>query len=130
MPYFSYEGERLELDTYYTKLQSNSDLDERTGIASKLLEYWSKKNSLSVDTMPGLKLGTDLSIALQPPFETYGSYKDGKVAPSGQTRTQSAKRDSRGVDLSIVLALLIAFVSGLVLAPRVQAALAAIRTLK
>lgn len=129
VPYFSYEGERLELDTYYTKLEASSDeIEPTTGLSPKLLEYWSKTNSLSIDTMPGLKLGKDLSIALKPPFETYGSYKAGKVEGLRSGQAIVAKRPQRGLDMGMLLALVIAFVAGIALAPRIQSGVATVRS--
>lgn len=38
------------------------------GIPNALVDYWNKKNGLSIDSMPGLKLADDLTTALVPPF--------------------------------------------------------------
>lgn len=39
------------------------------GIPNALVAYWNKKNGLSIDSMPGLRLADDLSTALVPPFK-------------------------------------------------------------
>lgn len=39
------------------------------GIPAEMVKYWNKKNGLSIDSMPGLKLADDLSTALVPPFK-------------------------------------------------------------
>lgn len=70
--------------------------------------------------MPGLKLGTDLSIALQPPFETYGSYRDGQVKAAGSKITKSSQAQAMSVDLKLVISLLLAFVLGVVVSPRIH----------
>lgn len=128
VPYFSYEGERLELDTYYTKLQESSKPDANTGLAQKLLEYWSKKNSLSIDTMPGLRLGSDLSIALKPPFETYGSYRDGKVVSPGTLgQSSSVLQRQASTDIRVLLGLAFAFAAGVIFSPHMHSILHTVR---
>lgn len=68
VPFFDYAGERLVLDEFFTKLQDGSEI-RPDGVPKKLVEYWNKKNSLSIDSMGGLKIADDLSTALTPPFK-------------------------------------------------------------
>lgn len=109
MPFFSYEGERLVLDKHYEKLQEGSELDEETGLAKTLLQYWSKKNSLSVDSMPGLRLAKDLSIALVPPFDVY---KAGRSTPSSTRKDATVMLGRLQLLVLLTLATLVGLLAG------------------
>ena len=79
--------------------------------------------------MPGLKLGKDLSIALQPPFETYGSYRDGHVNAAGSKVTKSSQAQATSADLKLVISVLLAFVVGVMVSPRIDTFLDGLRAL-
>ena len=109
VPFFSYEGERLVLDKHYEKLQDGSELDEETGLATTLLQYWSKKNSLSIDSMPGLRLAKDLSIALVPPFDIY---KTEKSTPSSSRKDGTVMLSRLQLLVLLTLATLVGMLAG------------------
>lgn len=68
VPFFDYTGERLVLDKHFEKMTDGSKV-RPDGIPTEMVKYWNKKNGLSIDSMPGLKLADDLSTALVPPFK-------------------------------------------------------------
>lgn len=79
MPYYSYEGERLLLDDYYSKVEETSPIDNVTGLPTKMVDNWNLINGTSIDNLPGLKVATNPSQLknFRPPFNTYG--KDGEL---------------------------------------------------
>ena len=67
VPYYSYEGERLQLDEYYLKAE-DSELDAG-GIPTLVRQSWNWCNVASIDNMPGLKLVTEDKTAVPVPFK-------------------------------------------------------------
>lgn len=123
VPFFSYEGERLELDeATYKEVLDDSEIDEKTGLESNLLMAWNTVNSLSIDALPGLKIASDLSIARPPAFDTYGTLKDGKIEPPMPTLQTEVRRLPMLV-LTRVATTAFAFIAGLALAPLLRPAI-------
>ena len=114
VPYFSYEGERLELDECtYKELLDDSETDEKTGLSETLLWAWNLNNALSIDTLPGLKLASNLSLARKPAFATYGTLQNGRIQDADSTFQTLAAFAARGWTRHHLVAIVAAFVCGL-----------------
>lgn len=83
------------------------------GIPSKMLDYWNKKNALSIDSMPGLRLADDLSKALVPPFKlpSIEAKQNGHPPENGHSlgNTSSASVNLTKLNLAVLLALSFTF---------------------
>lgn len=117
VPFFDYQGERLVLDNFFEKWQEGSDI-RPDGVPSKLISYWNKKNGLSIDSMPGLKLADDLSTALVPPFKLESIAQSEKQNPTASETPSSdirPKVESLPLTLPVLSALLLgSFVLGII----------------
>lgn len=105
------------LDNFFEKWQEGSDI-RPDGVPSKLLAYWNKKNGLSIDSMPGLKLADDLSTALVPPFklESLSSSKT-QCKPKAAVRVHKEITESKTVQMTqtaLAFILVSAFMLGVV----------------
>lgn len=68
VPLYEYQGERTLVEEFFGKLQDNSET-RPDGIASKIMDFWNKENTFSVDGLQGLKLVDDPAKAKTPPFQ-------------------------------------------------------------
>lgn len=85
VPLYAYQSDRLVLDKYFEK-HEESEVDEQ-GIPVKMRDYWNLKNSYSVDSLPGLKLATDPSKSLTPPFTLPST----QMSKGGRDQTQKGR---------------------------------------
>lgn len=117
VPFFDYQGERLVLDNFFEKWQDGSDI-RKDGVPSKLVTYWNKKNGLSIDSMPGLKLADDLSTALVPPFKLHsiaqGEEKGGESVGNGFQQEEVDKKYLQITSTALVALLACSFALGII----------------